>query len=91
MSLASIVSSALEVSGLKDYVGHAIGGLTGWLLEKAYCWWTGRNSRSAGNIDMDIRDVKSGHHWRPWSPMETFLSKLVSKWSPFTPKVTPPL
>ena len=55
MSLASIVSSALEVSGLKDYVGHVIGGITGWLMDRAYGWWTGRDSRpSSRGIDIDI-------------------------------------
>ena len=34
------------------------------------------------------RDGNWGHHWWPWSPMETFWAKMVSKWSPFMAKVT---
>ena len=52
MSVVAGISTALEVSGIKDYIGHMIGGLTGWLLEKAYRWWSG--NRVVGDVERDI-------------------------------------
>ena len=56
MSLAVGLSAALEVIGVKEYISHAIGGLTGWLLEKAYSWWTGGRNE-VPEIDVERGDT----------------------------------
>ena len=59
MSLAVGLSSALEVIGVKEYIGHVMGQLTGWLLEKAYKWWNGEQTHA---VDVDVeREGMEGH------------------------------
>ena len=56
MSVVGGISTALEVSGVKEYIGHLIGGATGWLLEKLYRWWNG----SRGQVNGSERDIELG-------------------------------
>ena len=59
MSLAVGLSAALEVIGVKEYIGHVISGFTGWLLDKAYGWWSGTGQSEVPALEVDVERGES--------------------------------